>query len=147
MYTIERKYYGLRITMGNQYAPDEIERYVKEKEEALREFEGGYSLLVDLRTAIPPNQEEAEFLRKSQAKMDAGLIRQAWVIHSPVVRQRANQLVVTGPIKDRTRIIDSSASEDWEEIAMNWILYGTEPDSHVKSAQKRSLSPEPESQA
>lgn len=128
MYTIEKKHYGLRITMGGLYAPGEIAQYVEEKDAALREFEGTYSLMVDLRSAIPPVAEDAEILQQSQARSKGRLVRQAIVVHSPVVKLRANQLMVSSQISDRTRFINAAASPNWEEIAMNWILYGEEPD-------------------
>ncbi|KAA3636617.1 MAG: hypothetical protein DWP97_02480, partial [Calditrichaeota bacterium] len=129
MYTIEETMYGLHITMGSIYAPGEIQQYVQEKEEIIKKFKDGFSLLVDLRTAIPPKAEDAECLRQSQAKLKDGMIRQALIVKSPVVKRRANQLIISGPIKDKTRIIDASASDDWESLAMDWILKGIEPDS------------------
>ena len=140
MYTIAEKQYGLYITMGSIYAPGEIEQYIREKEKALHKYKNGYSLFVDLRTAIPPNAEDAERLRQSQAKSNNGMIRQALIIHSPVIKSRANQLIISGPIKDRTRIIDASVSPDWENLAMDWILYGTEPYLQNKQNQMKIKS-------
>lgn len=128
MYTIEKKHYGFRITMGGLYAPGEIAKYVEEKDAALHEFEGSYSLMVDLRSAIPPVAEDAELLQQSQVRSKDRLIRQAIVVHSPVVKLRANQLMVSSQIHDRTRFISAAESSNWEELAMNWILYGDEPD-------------------
>lgn len=128
MYKIEEKPYGLHITMGSLYAPDEMKNYIKEKELALKKYVQGYSLFVDLRSAIPPNEEDAELLRDSQARSDEKLIRQVLITHSPVVRQRANQLIISGPIQERTRIINSAVTKNWHEMAMRWILEGVEPE-------------------
>ena len=114
--------------MGSLYAPDEMKNYIKEKELALKKYVQGYSLFVDLRSAIPPNEEDAELLRDSQARSDEKLIRQVLITHSPVVRQRANQLIISGPIQERTRIINSAVTKNWHEMAMRWILEGVEPE-------------------
>ena len=118
--------------MGGLYAPGEVATYLKEKEAALREYGDSYSLLVDLREAIPPNPEDAQMLQQSHARMKDGLIRQAIVIYSPVVRVRASQLIEAGEIQDRTRIINSAESPNWEELAMDWILFGKEPGSDTR---------------
>ncbi len=141
MYTIERKHYGLHITMGGLYAPGEMETYVREKEKAIAAIDGPFSLLVDLRSAIPPDERDEKLLEECQARLTRwGLVRMAFVVSSPVIRIQARQLVINATVKDQTRLIDASKSPNWEELALNWILYGTEPEAQSSPGAKSEMA-------
>jgi hypothetical protein len=141
MYKIERKHYGLHVTMGGLYSPDEISIYVKEKERLIAEIDGHFSLLIDLRSAIPPDHADETLLQESQAKLKSwGLQRMAIIVKSPIVGTQARQIAISAAVKEQTRIINASKVPDWEEVALDWILYGKEPDSSI-SSDHQSVTP------
>jgi hypothetical protein len=128
MYTIQKTDYGLYVTMGGRYNPEEIEHYIAEKERLIGEFDSPFSMLVDLRAAYPTAPQDQQLLEESQGRMRTGnLLRMAIVTLSPVVRNQVQQISFTSHLGDRTRVINASKHDNWEELAMNWILQGVEP--------------------
>lgn len=122
MYEIKRTEYGLHVTMGGAYAENEIEEYVVEKEKALSEIDGPYSLVVDLRTAIPPEFEDVDLLRESQQKIkDSNLHRMAIIVGSPIIEAQAKQIGFLAGVESKTKYIDASKCDDWEEQVRQWI--------------------------
>jgi hypothetical protein len=137
MYRIERTHYGLRVTMGNLYSTEEIKKYIAEKEALVAKIEGPFSLLADLRSAIPPDENDEALLAESQARMKlCDLRRMAIIVTSPVIKTQARQISYTAGIDDRTRIINASKSPNWEELAIQWIVCGTEPETAADLGQR-----------
>lgn len=127
MYEIKRTEYGIRVTMGGVYAENEIEKYVVEKERILSEIDGPYSLIVDLRTAIPPKFEDISLLKNSQKRLkDSKLHRMAIIVGSPVIMGQAKQIGFLAGVESATKYIDASKHDDWEERALEWISEGVE---------------------
>ena len=134
MYKIEKTAYGLRVTMGGVYSANEIRTYIEEKEKLISEITGPFSMLVDLRSAIPPDRHDQKLLEESQIRMKRqNLLRMAIITRSPVVHMRGNQIAIDAGIDDRTRIINATAISEWETLALEWIVDGIEPELSVDS--------------
>ncbi len=128
MYSIKKTDYGIRVTMNGRYEADEISRYIAEKEALLTQHQGPFSLLVDLRGAIPPNDGDESLLSASQARMKQGnLLRMAVIVMSPVIEAQVKQMVLSAGIGDRTRVINANKMRDWETVAEDWIIKAVEP--------------------
>lgn len=141
MYKIVRTDYGLHITMSGQYAKEEIQRYVAEKEAILNTFTEPYSLLVDLRSAIPPEDADEGLLAQSQRRMKGGhLLRMAIIVMSPVLEAQAKQIVFTSGLEDRTRVINANRVRTWDTAALDWIIKGVEP---INERSTNDSSPNP----
>lgn len=122
MYEINKTDYGLHVTMGGVYEENEIQEYVVEKEKLLSEIDGPYSIIIDLRTAIPPKFEDAQLLKESQEKMrDNNLHRMAIIVSSPVIMNQAKQIGFLAAVQSNTKYINASKTEDWEKEALLWI--------------------------
>lgn len=133
MYTIEKTDYGLHVIMGGVYGDQEIRQYIIEKERLLATHEGPYSLLIDLRMAMPPSPEDAKLLAGSQRRLQLGnLQRMAIVVASPVITGSAKQVGFLSGADDSTRIILASRTPHWMEQALGWILKGIEPSDYPK---------------
>lgn len=46
MYTIEKKHYGLYVTMGGLYSPDEIKSYLRERKSPYHKLSHHFLLLL-----------------------------------------------------------------------------------------------------
>ncbi|MEE8404658.1 MAG: hypothetical protein V3S17_04640 [candidate division Zixibacteria bacterium] len=122
MYEIKKTPYGIHVTMGGLYEENEIEEYIAEKENLLSEIDGSYSMIIDLRTAIPPKHEDAQRLKESQEKMkDSKMHRMAIIVSSPVIMNQAKQISFLSELDSSTKYIDSSKTDNWEEVALQWI--------------------------
>ena len=134
MYTIQKKHYGLHVTMGGLYSQEEIKTYILEKEELMAQIDGPFSMLVDLRQAIPPDEQREKMLEASQARMKQHrLLRMALIVSSPVIAIQARQIMINAAIGDRSRIINAAKTQDWETKALDWILYAIEPDGDASA--------------
>lgn len=141
MYSIVRTDYGLHITMGGQYAPEEIKTYLVEKEAFLDTIVGPYSVLVDLRSAIPAHDADEHLLAQSQRKMSQNnLVRMAIIVISPVLEVQGRQVILSAGVGDRTRIINANKTRSWETAALDWIVNGVEPNA---SGSKSDAGPDP----
>src|SRR3970040_504702 len=122
MYKITKTKYGLHIGMGGQYGENEIEEYIIEKEKLMSEIKGTFSLMVDLRTAIPPKFEEVEMLKNSQRKMsDSKLHKMVIIVNSPVLMAQAKQIGFLAGLEAKTKYVNASKTKNWEEEALKWI--------------------------
>mgnify|MGYP001251262726 CR=1 FL=1 len=122
MYKISKTKYGLHIEMGGIYGENEIEEYIFEKEKLMSELDGPFSLIIDLRTAIPPKFEDVELLKDSQSKMnDSKLHKMVIIVNSPIIMGQAKQVGFLAGIESKTKYINASIIENWEEEALNWV--------------------------
>jgi len=137
VFKIEKATYGLRVTMGGVYSDNEIRTYIEEKEKLISEMTGPFSMLIDLRSAIPPDRHDQKLLEESQIRMkQRNLLRVAILTRSPVVHMRGNQITMDAGTDDRTRIIDANTVSDWEAVALEWIVNGIEPEVSEHSELK-----------
>lgn len=128
MYTIEKTDYGLYIVMGGVVDLDEVQQYIKEKEALLSEFDGPYSMIIDIRSSATPKDELIEIFRQSQERSRDNLLRMSIIVNSPVVQGIAKQVGFQSGIETLTRVINALKTNDWEEVALRWVKNGTEPD-------------------
>ena len=136
VYEIKRTAYGLHIIMGGIYEKDEIRKYTKEKGELAATIKAPFSILVDLRTAMPPDGEDAELLKQSHREMmHLDLQRMAVVVHSPVLKGNARQVLFDSGVSKYTRVIDASRLSNWEELALGWVVTAIEPDISPESCE------------
>jgi hypothetical protein len=86
-------------------------------------------MLVDIRSAIPPDRHDQKLLEESQIRMKRHhLLRMAIATRSPVVHIRGNQIATDAGIDDCTRIFNATVLSDWEERALERIVNGVEPE-------------------
>lgn len=138
MYTIEKTTYGLRVVMGGVYAENEIKQYIEEKEKLISEIDGPFSMLVDLRSAIPPEPSDRKLLEESQARMRKGNFeRMAIIFTSPVLRMRGQQIAFDSEISPQTRMIDASKVPNWESLALDWVIKGIDPEATLGSRHQQ----------
>jgi len=129
MYKIEKTSYGLCVRIAGIYAEGELARYVAEKEAICAEFDKPYSMLVDLREAIPPSSEDHQRLQDSQRRqLEGNLERIAIVVISPILEFNARQVGFSAGTEDATRFINANRNPDWEKQALRWVIHGLEPE-------------------
>ena len=136
MYEIKKTEYGLHVIMGGKYQRNEIRNYIKQKEKLISTIQGPYSMLVDLRTAMPPESSDARLLKECQDRMVGTEIqRMAFIVSSPVLLGSAKQVLVSSTLKDCTRIIDASRTPNWHKLALDWITAAIDPELNPKSTE------------
>lgn len=129
MYRIDKTEYGTRVTFGGRLTADEVRRFSVEIVRIREERKGPRSVVMDLRSLLPPEPDVIELLNGTfQGSKETGLKRAAVIVNSPVVKGQAVQIAFVAQLADDTRYIDASKNPDWEARSVDWALNGIEPD-------------------
>lgn len=126
MYDIEQTDYGVRVTLSGQLDEAEAEAFIREFEPAVESLAEGFSVFADLRgmEAFPPavGEKVASLMAFSQRQ---GMERSATVVQTATTSLQMEQLVEQAGIDER--VIDATAVDDPERVALAWIEQGREP--------------------
>ena len=129
MYKFEKQDYGLKLTVSGDLTEQEISGMTDELKSLVGSISKPFSILVDAREAITLDQSVFHLLSDCQKIVQAaGRQSAAIVINSPVLKSQGQRITIDSGSTEAVRFIDSSKTEDWEKVAMDWILRGKEPD-------------------
>lgn len=131
MYKIEKTPYGIHVVLGGNLDLAEVRKMFIERNRAIRAFKGRCSVLIDIRSLVPPTPDILEILQVGDSRPPCGTWgRRAMIGLSPVIKSRALQFLFQAGTDDCTRYIDASKIDNWEEIALAWIVDGIEPEDN-----------------
>jgi len=128
MHKIEDTSYGYRMTFEGFFLRKDVEVWVAD----LRKRVGGrgsFGNLVDMRgaSAFPADAQEKLFEGINLCR-DKGMQRVGIVVANPISKIQAVRFAKETGIYSIARFIDASAEPNWEQIALDWIQKGTDPD-------------------
>ena len=129
MYAIEKKNYGFKLTFGGFIENDEMEKWRQESLKALEGFQGSFGVFVDMRTLkpMPPDSQQTMVLGQKLYKQ-AGMARSVVILDNPITTMQFKRLAKESGIYEWERYIDASARPNWEQLGINWLLTGADPD-------------------
>lgn len=130
MYKLENQDYGLKLTLSGDLTESEISGMTVEFQSLVESFDQPFSILVDARRLITLDQSVFHLMIKcQQIAQDGGRRSEAIVVSSPVLKSQGQRITLESGSSDAVRFISSVKHDDWEKVAMDWILRGIEPDS------------------
>lgn len=130
MYKFEKQDYGLKLTLSGDLTETEISGMQVELKSLLGSINRPFSILVDAREVMTLVQSVFHLLSDCQrTAKDAGRQSAAIVIKSPVLKSQGQRITLDSGSTTAVRFICSVKHEDWEKVAMDWMLRGVEPDS------------------
>ena len=115
MCRIERTSYGFEIRFEGYIEKDELKRWAKEAATILKDQKPGFGVLHDMRGMAP-------------LPVDAGLGRSAQILDDPITKMQFKRLAKDIELFHDMRQIDASRTPNWEQVAINWIVDGVEPE-------------------
>jgi hypothetical protein len=128
MYKIEKTNYGLKLTFTGFVDAEEMSRWAREVQEISRPMKKGFCVLLDLRGMAPLAPDAWEVMQKSHRRaMKAGMARSALVLDDPITTMQMKRLARQTAIDQLERYIDSRSNPKWEEVVMDWLIRGIEP--------------------
>lgn len=132
MYKFEKQNYGMQLSTSGDFDEKEICQLAEEITSMASSIEKPFSIFVDTREMWSLGQSTLSTLIEcQQAASRAGLERSVVVLISPVIRNQLRRVAADSGISDGERYINAAKNEDWEKVAMDWILRGIEPASEV----------------
>ncbi len=128
MYSIEKTSYGFKIVQLGTFKIDEVQRYKSDVMAAFAEHAGPFSLLIDSRRLTLPTPEVLKvFDQLYDAVWKMGCERGAIIVESPVAKGMVIQACAKAQYPTNDRIIDARITENWEKVALAWIIDVVEP--------------------
>lgn len=129
IYKIDKMTYGIRVTFDGMMNEEVAKDFAKEFLQVLSGVNGSMSILIDLRKGKPISAESQAILNDCySAVIKRGLIRSANIVSSSLMRMQMERRARELGTYDKVRYIDSSADGNCEQIAVDWLERGIDPD-------------------
>ncbi len=132
VYKIETTDYGVRLTFSGSISSEEMAAWLAESRQFLNTIDVPFCVFVDMREFIPIDEGAREYMITGQKLyLEKGMKRSAVIWNSPVTAYQFRGIAHETGISKNERYIDASADVNWEEIALDWLIKGTDPIGHV----------------
>ncbi len=132
MYKFEKQDFGLKLTISGDLTEQEISGMTVELKSLVGAIRQPFSIFVDAREVMTLNQSVFHLLSECQRIVkDAGRQSAAIVVNSPILKSQGQRITLDSGSTEAVRFIYSDKTEGWEEVAMDWILNGIEPDPEL----------------
>lgn len=129
MTNIEKKEFGYFLTFAGSISEDEMSSWVEASKAALATQNSPFGVLVDMRELSPLTPSAKNKMQDGQILYkQKGMTRSAVIVNQGFIATQFKMIAQQTGIYEWERYIDASASSNWEEIAINWILNSKDPD-------------------
>jgi hypothetical protein len=129
MYSIERTGYGFKLTFGGFIQAEEMQKWLDESKQQLQNVIGSFKILIDMRELKPLAEDAQKIMQEGQELYkEKGMERSCVILNNPITKMQFTRIAKETGIYDFERYIDSSASPDWMNKAMNWLTKEEDPD-------------------
>jgi hypothetical protein len=128
MYKIEETEYGFKMTLTGFIQKEELKGWSREAAQVLRRQKAGFGALIDTRGMSPLPPDAREFWRRNEVvAKKAGLGRCAHISDDPITMMQFTRIAREVGTIENIRHINASSVPNWEEVALNWIIKGIDP--------------------
>ncbi len=139
MFKIEQADFGIKVTVHGALHISEVDSLKTESVRLAGQQSGSFSILVDARGMVPPDQEGTDLLQECEELiLRAGMTRMAFILSSPVLKAHAVQLAHLSGTASVSRFIVESQTEDAEQVAIAWARDGIDPEMTEKSVNDQN---------
>lgn len=129
VYTIEKTRYGIRLSFDGMMTEEIAKNFAKEFMEVLNSTTGEIGILMELSKGKPmPPGAQAAVNECYQAVLQRGLTRSANIVASALMKAQMTRRAREFGTYSRTRYIDATAEADPEQVALDWLERGIDPD-------------------
>ncbi len=130
MTNIEKKEFGFIITFGGSISVDEMESWVNDSKQALTPQNSPFGVIVDMRELSPLSPGAKDKMQEGQILYkEKGMNRSAVIVSQGFLATQFRMIAQQTGIYEWERYIDSANNPNWEEIAIDWIKKGKDPDN------------------
>jgi len=129
MYKIQQTVYGFRLTFDGFIQAAEMQQWCDESKKILPSAPKEFGVFVDMRTLKPLPPDAQPFMQEGQKLYKgAGMIRSVVVVADAITRVQFRRIAQETKIYEWERYIDASAHINWEQMGIDWLTNGKDPD-------------------
>lgn len=129
MFKIEKKDFGYKLTFADFIQAEEMKKWVEQSRNTLLTAPKEFGVFVDMRTLKPLPQDSQQYMQEGQKLYkEKGMVRSVVVVSDSITAMQFKRIAKETGIYQWERYIDASASAFWEQIALDWIKDGKDPD-------------------
>ncbi len=129
MYKIDKLGYAYKLTFSDFIAVEEMTNWVNDAKSALGSAPAKFGVFVDMRDLKPlPPDAQAEMQNGQKAFKEKGMERSVVVVNSGITKMQFQRIAKETGIYAWERYVDASSEGNWEQIGIDWISKGVDPD-------------------
>jgi hypothetical protein len=129
MYKIEKKFYGYKLTFDGFIQLNEMKSWVEDVKKGLVGAPNEFGVFVDMRTLKPLDTETQEFMKTGQVLFkQMGMVRSVVIVEAPITKMQFQRIAKETGIYAWERYLDTQTNSDWENVGLDWISKGIDPD-------------------
>ncbi|OPY78544.1 MAG: hypothetical protein A4E64_00817 [Syntrophorhabdus sp. PtaU1.Bin058] len=131
MYKIEKKDYGFFITFSGFVKADEMKQWVAESGKALAGQPKGFGIFADLRELKPLPSDAQQLMEEGQKLYkQKGMVRSVVALNSATMTMQFQRIAKETGIYEWERYVDASRIQNWQQVGVDWIKNGIDPDKN-----------------
>lgn len=131
MHRIEQTKYGYKLVFEGFLQKHDLTTLLDDMKQTVRPRNGAFPVLLDMRhsRAFP---SDAQVILKEAILFfkQAGMERNAVVLNSAIATLQARRLAKETGVDGSSRYIDASTEQEWEKVALDWLVRAVDPDVH-----------------
>lgn len=125
MYKIEKTGYGAKLTFSGLIKADEMEKW-RDEFKAVLPAKG---VFVDMRDLKPLPKESQSIMEDGQKLgKKKGMQRSVVILNSSLIKMQFTRIGKETGIYEWERYIDASSVPNWEQVGIDWLVDGVDPD-------------------
>jgi hypothetical protein len=131
MHRIEQTQYGYKLVFEGFLQKQDLSTLLDDMKQTIRSRGRKFPVLLDMRhsRAFPA---DAQVILKEAILFfkQVGMERNAVVLNSAIATLQVRRLGKETGIDATSRYIDASTEQDWEKIAIDWLVRAVDPEIH-----------------
>lgn len=131
MHRIEQTQYGYKLVFEGFLQKQDLSTLLEDMKQTVFSRGRKFPVLMDMRHSRAFPADAQEILKEAlRFFKQVGMERNAVVLNSAIATLQARRLGKETGIDAASRYIDASAEQDWERIALDWLVKAVDPDVH-----------------
>ena len=130
MHRIEQTKYGYKLVFEGFIQKQDLSTLLDDMKRTIRPRGGAFPVLMDMRHSRAFPADATVILKEAILFFkQAGMERNAVVLNSAIATLQARRLARETGIDASIRYIDASTEQDWEKIAIDWLVRAVDPEA------------------
>jgi hypothetical protein len=131
MHRIEQTQYGYRLVFEGFLQKHDLSTLLDDMKQTIRSRGRKFPVLLDMRHSRAFPADAQEILKEAiRFFKQVGMERNAVVLNSAIATLQVRRLGKETGIDATSRYIDASTEQDWEKIAIDWMVRAVDPEVH-----------------